>query len=193
MPTKSEKNNWTTIRVACVGVTPLLQNDFGANSNAPISGDETLEEEICRKAYKLDGKFGFPREILYACLRDAGTMSSVTFEGKKKKITMSNKKTLIYGLLRIMDGFIFFENKAKPVPDMRHTVNPNTGGRNLTKRPRFDTWSFKVSIEFDSGIIPERVLRELFDNGGRWFGLGDFRPSRGGPFGQFKIVSWEVV
>jgi hypothetical protein len=36
------------------------------------------------------------------------------------------------------------------------------------------------------------MIHQLFEEGGRRIGIGDFRPERGGPYGRFAIVSWEM-
>jgi hypothetical protein len=40
-------------------------------------------------------------------------------------------------------------------------------------------------------MFAEALVRELLDIGGKRVGIGDFRPSRRGPFGRFKVVSWK--
>lgn len=197
-------------RITCVGISPMLQN--------PMT-DETLDELIFgsggkRKPPKIDvphekiaearlcrgpnSEFGFPANYLFAALVEAGR--HVVFDKKTKVST--RESSLIPAFLAILpdlvdekgDGFIpFSEQGVKWVVDKRRGVIPSNGAAVGIIRPKFPTWAFGVTIEVDLDQISVEKVREIFDAAGRFSGIGDFRPSKRGPFGKFNITKWEVV
>jgi len=54
-----------------------------------------------------------------------------------------------------------------------------------------EKWALSFGVEYDDEEIPKSVLKELLDYAGRRVGIGDFRPSTGGPFGRFIITKFE--
>jgi hypothetical protein len=163
-------------------------------------------EEIAKYAlyrYSKDGKeeIGLPTRILFACLKNAGTMESITwYDGKKKKITVGSRTkgkgdsqtSVLGGILRIKDPYIPLQPNQWII-DKRKVRNPITRGMIEVIRPCFEKWGFKVEVEYDEILLPDLKLLRLFELGGRWFGLGAYRVELGGPFGQFKVVKWEKV
>lgn len=193
---EEKETKWKTERIFCEGETPIILNN-------PATRDDLRFNELDDKGvaelrlYKNgDGEFGIPRENFFACLVNAGTMMSINFNGRSTKITVGGRtkskdrkrNSLIPGLLKIKEKFLSF-TPDEWVVDKRDTINPSTGGRNLTVRPRFDKWGFWCTIEFDESLLSEEKLRKLVELGGRWFGLGCDRAEVGGPFGQFKIAN----
>ena len=56
------------------------------------------------------------------------------------------------------------------------------------RRPCFPEWNlaFQVVIK-DPEAVPPATLHEILEYGGRYVGIGDFRPK----FGQFEVVKWQ--
>lgn len=54
-----------------------------------------------------------------------------------------------------------------------------------------DEWQVSFCINFDPDVFHENLVRELVDIAGQRIGIGDFRPARKGPFGRFKVASWQ--
>lgn len=61
--------------------------------------------------------------------------------------------------------------------------------RVMRTRPRFRNWSVAVEVQFDTEMINEKTMREVFQTAGRVVGLGDWRPGspKGGTFGRFDV------
>ena len=57
-------------------------------------------------------------------------------------------------------------------------------------RPTFEQWEVNFSIDLDTAEAKPATARELVDRAGRAIGIGVMRPSRKGPYGQFKVVHW---
>ncbi len=61
--------------------------------------------------------------------------------------------------------------------------------RVLRRRPCFQKWGLEFQILIrDPEAVQPSVLHEILEYGGRYIGIGDFRPK----FGQFEITKWEV-
>lgn len=50
-------------------------------------------------------------------------------------------------------------------------------------------WSAQLEIEYAYDQISAETVVQLLVNGGRLYGVGDWRPEKGGTFGRFGIVS----
>jgi hypothetical protein len=62
--------------------------------------------------------------------------------------------------------------------------------RVMRYRPRLNDWRVQVEIFFDETMIERAQILAAAENAGRYVGLGDYRPAKGGPFGRFSV---EVV
>lgn len=167
-------------------------------TKAPKSSSKTMtpREEAAPKVHQDEkGKPFIPAENLLSCLIGAG--QSVRLDGKRQVSTA--KSTTLPAFMTIEDTHLeLFDPEddleletAKWEVDMRAGRNPNGGELVCLCRPRFDRWAFKVRILVDEKEIAEDKIRELFDKAGKRNGLGDFRPSRKGMFGQFVVKCWE--
>lgn len=62
--------------------------------------------------------------------------------------------------------------------------------RLMRYRPRLNDWSLLVEVIFDETMIERAQIIAAAENAGKYIGLGDYRPAKGGPFGRFTV---EVV
>ena len=69
------------------------------------------------------------------------------------------------------------------------TKGPGTGSK--LYRPRHDVWSVSGIVSYDDKHLEGNQIRDLFDYAGRYDGLGSYRIGTGGPFGSFKVTSWQ--
>ena len=113
----------------------------------------------------------------------------------KTKISTA-KTSLVPNLLTIVpelvnevgDGFIpFKDQKVKGIADKRRGVLAANGAAVAIVRPKFPTWAFDVVVEVNLDDIAIEKVQELFKKAGQYSGLGDFRPSKRGPFGRFGV------
>lgn len=67
--------------------------------------------------------------------------------------------------------------------------------KHIRVRPKFDDWQAEIAVDVWDEQITEDVLRTLFEYGGRYKGIGDWRPSSGkpGPYGMFQVASLSVI
>lgn len=79
-----------------------------------------------------------------------------------------------YGLPELFMAMVRSSDMAR-TPDVR-------------TRPIFPEWACTIEIQFVSSLIKEKQVVNLLAAAGIIVGLGDWRPQKGGPFGQFKLV-----
>ena len=190
--------------LSCTSISPMLQNPMtddtldeliygSAGRRKPPKSDVSIED-IAKKRLCLgpNGEFGIPANYLFAALVDAGR--HVIFD-KKTKVSTA-KTSLVPNLLSIIpelvneagDGFIpFKDQKVMWIADKRRGVLAANGAAVAIVRPKFPTWAFDVIVEVNLDDIAIEKVQELFKKAGQYSGLGDFRPSKRGPFGRFGI------
>lgn len=185
------------IKVEISGESPLLLNKFtdaamlkidGGTSTISAAADKGTPRERAIERLYLDsaGKPVIPGPNLYRAIIDAGRFH----KAGKEKLTTTKSSLIPAGIwllemeLPIVDG--------KWEPDVRAVVNPATGGRMVCCRPRFDRWLVKFTLDIDESMFAVSLARALVDDAGRKIGVGDFRPSRKGPFGRFKVTHWKA-
>jgi hypothetical protein len=59
--------------------------------------------------------------------------------------------------------------------------------RLMRYRPRLNDWRLAVELVYDEKMIERSQLIAAAENAGRYIGLGDYRPAKGGPFGRFTV------
>lgn len=192
-----------TLEVTCRGISPLLMNKIddatllnlrrpGGKKAKTRERPELPRDEAVGKVYTTrDGKPYLPTENLLACLIAAGQF--VRLDGKRQVSTA--KSTTLPAFLSLEDQHLDLRAPGGGSPDWETDIrpgrNPNGGEMVCLVRPRFDAWEFDVTCTVDLDEIGMALVRQLFDTAGKRIGLGDFRPSRKGPFGKFNVVRWE--
>lgn len=59
--------------------------------------------------------------------------------------------------------------------------------RLMRYRPRLNDWRLSVNVIFDETIVERAQIIAAAENAGRYIGIGDYRPAKGGPFGRFLV------
>lgn len=190
----------SVINVSIQGESPLLMNRFTEAAAAKISAGSssaittgskgTPRDQAEPKLYTMpDGHPMIPGPNVFSGLIAAG----VFHKAGRKQITTGTASLIPAGMF-IPELECPIENPfGGPVQwevDSRRVVNPSTRGAMMCHRPRFDAWKISFSIRLDDSMFDEAITRKLVDDFGSKIGLGDFRPSRKGPFGRFLVVHW---
>lgn len=186
------------VKVAIVGTTPLLCNNFTDTAKmaatngtrAAIVGNKgTPQEQAATKLY-IDqaGKPIIPQPNLLRCIIDAGTY----FKVGKSKVT-TQKSSMLPACVDIEGIAIPIKHKEKWEVDTRPVRIPSTGGRILCHRPSFNDWRLEFTLVIDTEMIQPQLVRDIMDAAGKRIGLGDFRPACKGPFGRFRVDLWELA
>lgn len=189
------------ISVTIRGVTPLLMNRFTADKAVKEDGTPVMsgepgtprEQAAVKRYYDDNGHLFIPGASIFACLIAAGKFQKV---GKSKLTTM--KTSLVPAGLAVEElDCLLHTPEGDPIADWevdsRSVVVPSTGGRIMCHRPRIDRWDCTYTLDIDSEMFTENVIRKLVDDGGKKIGLCDYRPSRKGPFGRYVVVKWVTL
>ena len=184
-------------KITIKGESPLLCNRFtdedaakveAGTSAIKVAGSKgTPRERAEKKLYGSVEKPTIPGPNIYRSIIDAGRFHKA---GKEKVTTQ--KSSLVPAGIWLTEIECELQSPGWEV-DSRPVVNPTTGGRMMTHRPRFDEWQLTFTLDVDEEMFDEKIVRRLIDDAGSRIGLGDYRPARKGPFGRFKVISWQRV
>lgn len=194
----------TEITVGIEGLSPMLMNPMSEKTldelltgNRARVDKDRLPEDIAKDRIYRDneGKMAIPMINLIGALKHAGRAVK---HGKKAISTATT--TTLFSFLEFPDEFIYFDGADENGeiswrPDKRRGVMKNGASQVAVciVRPRFDQWGFTIKVNLDESLSKPETVKALFVEAGRNAGLCDFRPSKNGPFGRFKVVKFEAV
>lgn len=174
-----------TMIVGITGETPLLTNRFGEKARQKIEDKQQKKAKGAKEARKPE------EECADACHMISQNVYGFPAVGIKKALVVAGgrfadeKMTHLRGVINVMGDLI--EIKAGK-PKMRSdTVRLATGITSIAYRPMFMPWEMEIPIRFNSSIIGESQILNLFQIAGFAVGLGAWRPECNGTFGTFKI------
>jgi hypothetical protein len=177
-----------TFNITISGISPLLMNrpsamiaDISKDKKAFKDDPKGMAEE---KLYSNNGKLYIPATHIQGALVEAG---------KSKKKVGCGKATYskIVGYAVSISPFEIDHKIQKWDVFSVLAVNPVTKGRNMLHRPMLRKWECEFQVTFDETEIQESIMKELFDIAGRIAGVGDWRPSKKGPYGKFQVTNWK--
>lgn len=177
---RKEKEMEKTAKIGIKGIKPLLFNRFPEGEVDSKADDQRDPKE---RLYLVDGKIYTPSTHIYGALIDAAE----NFEADKKK---SNYGNLFASSLSVEPEEII--HKIQKWEIFSISV-PNKKGRYMLRRPMLSEWELEFNIVFDESDIPAEVLRNALDWAGRFSGIGDWRPNKGGRYGKFMVTKFEVI
>ncbi len=197
------------IRVRIEGKTPLMMCPMPEEtlmalwtrkrSQAAATSEMTFEQAAARQVIKDDqGRIALPATYFYGAFVEAGR--KVTFKGRANVSTAET--TELYSFFEI-EGGEFLPLTNGTTSDPPNWVVDKRAGRNLNApgkpaccviRPKFPKWGVDMTIVIDTDVdgASVSVAKQLVERGGR-VGVGAFRPSKRGPFGQFNIAEWAEI
>jgi len=180
-----------TYKATIEGISPLLMNRPSAmigdisKDKKPFSDD--AKNDASEKLYvNKEGKLYQPSTHLQGALIEAGKHKKVVGKGK------STYSKIVGYAVSINPFEILHKNQEWEVFSIL-AVNPNTKGRNLLHRPILKKWKLTFEICFDETEIAPSIMKELLDIAGRIAGIGDWRPSKKGPYGKFQVIEWKEL
>jgi hypothetical protein len=189
-----------TIQIELKGISPLImQSDTLADPLNPgtlelkeVSSKKTktdadhraIERIELRRALYFDEAVGVyvPDSNLLKCLIESARM---TKEGKtvERGVQIAESEIpLIYdGAPKSIESLI-----TDPRHKYRKTVV--VGGRRVVRaRPIFRDWSCRFSVVYDEAMVKnDSTVLRLWNNAGRYVGIGGRRIGKGGQFGRFE-------
>ena len=191
-----------TVEIEITGVTPLLQHRMpeeelfkllGKKSDRKKDKEDLTPREIAQKyAYMAtDGSFYIPSE--YIC----GAFATVASDYKQKNSIRKSLKSVARGVFRPMQEISTLTDESGMAlmafeVDIRKATNHQKGAVAVC-RPRFDRWKTKLKVQIDDTLVSEKTVLEILNDAGKRAGIGSFRVSRGGYFGQFQVTSFNEI
>ncbi len=189
-----------TISVRLVGTTPLLQHKMtqeqlfgllGAKSERNKDKEILTPREIATAhAYQReDGTCYIPAEYI------VGAFAHVASDYKQKNSIRKSVKAIAKGILQPTQGeYDLVTDTGAPITsfevDVRKATNHQKGAVAVC-RPRFDKWIVHAEFMLDDSLVSVETAQQIMEDAGRRSGIGSFRVSRGGYFGQFRIERFE--
>jgi len=159
-----------TYKATIEGISPLLMNRPSAmigdisKDKKPFSDD--AKNDASEKLYvNKEGKLYQPSTHLQGALIEAGKHKKVVGKGKS-----TYSKIVGYAV----------------------SINPF---EILHKNQEWEVFSILLTFEvcFDETEIAPSIMKELLDIAGRIAGIGDWRPSKKGPYGKFQVIEWKEL
>lgn len=186
------------IEVSITGVTALMQHRMpdealfallGAKSEKKKSEEELTPRQIAEKhCYKNEHGYYIPLEYVI------GAVKHVASDYKQKNTARKSLKTVAAGAIRPAQDYATITDENQEAlksfeVDVRKATNHQKGAVAVC-RPRFDKWNAKFRLMIDDSIISVSVAQEMLTDAGKRSGIGSYRVSKGGYFGQFRITEW---
>ena len=176
-------------KVEIEGISPLLMNRPSSmigdisKDRKPFE-DKALEMATDKLYINTDKKLYQPSTHFYGALIEAGKHKKVVGKGKStySKIVGYAVNIEPFEIIHDIQDWEIFTILA---------VNPSTKGRNLLHRPILKKWKLSFEVLFDETEINPNIMKELFEIAGKIAGVGDWRPSKKGPYGKFHVSSWK--
>jgi len=176
------------------GLSPLLMNN---PENMMIGRTKlpTPEEEVRQSRYSM------PDESLY--VPSIALRKSILLGATGYKIGKFSLKSRLSAAIQLFEERFPIsdergENTSDYAIDRRRVVIRGAGiirSRARVEPPWFVAGYFKVNSELlmdRYGIVQIDLLREIINVAGQVSGLLDFRPNRGGWFGQYELMDIEI-
>lgn len=131
-------------------------------------------------------KYGFPASGLKKCiqtaagrfLKDGTTLNGMIVAGSVFVLPTQSGSDLI----QIIHG------PSDPYMRSDPGRNPNSGGAVVIHRGAFASWSMKFQIRYNKSALSLEQIATLFMWAGFGIGLGEWRPEKGGVYGQFEVA-----
>lgn len=175
------------IEITIEGDSPLLMNniegaDLSAKSRKALVNYDT-DEEAKKSAYWMPDKKGLcvPARCVYGCL-----LASASYF----KVRGRSVAPILAGSIKIMPEFIPL-GTDKYETDIRSVVIQKA--RVMKARARLDKWKLTFTIAYNEDYVDPKVLKDIITEAGVKVGLLDFRPSKRGWFGTFKVTQFKEV
>lgn len=160
----------------------LMHNPTGKNLDK-ISPNYNPEEEAEKSAYrKKSGELYIPAEAVYHAMVNSAIALS--------KANNKSLASILAGSVRIEPSEIGLGTRDYEI-DSRTVIQK--GRRIPIARARVFPWRAKFFLICDEDLIPEKAVKTILQEAGRWIGILSYRPACGGQFGTFEVTKWQRV
>ena len=174
-------------RVKIQGSSPYLMHKFSGKDEkvGGTPGVQDWKEEVSRALYKNgEGKLFVPSSQIHGCLIEAGKQMRVVGKGKS---TYSK----LFGAFCLVEPMEVIISPQKFDTDERSVVIQKS--RVIRYRPKWEKWSLEFDVVSHEEGISGEAIKQGLEQGGKYSGIGDYRPQKKGPFGRFEVIHFEEV
>jgi hypothetical protein len=188
---------YATATLEIEGLTPMLMNSGDADRESELYRAyillgqklrKTLEDEARLREMDwqlrlyIDPELGpfIPSVSIKKVLRDAATKWKKGEDVKRSLVVRDHRVPLVYDGPRDMEGLW---EAGYRYTALVQNLGMNAG-RVVRCRPMFESWSISTEIAYDPEDLDYDQL-ELIVERAQKYGLGDYRPVKGGNFGMF--------
>jgi hypothetical protein len=180
-----------TVRIK--GQTPLIVHRFGELAQKGITDKQGGAPKVKKGARKPLEEF---RDSLYP-INVERDLYGFPAGGIKKSLVSAGgryaeeQQVVLRGAVNIPAELLLIEGS---LPVMRQdTVRLAGIGRpaSVAYRPAFSPWEIAVPVVFNTGIIQEGQVINLFALAGFGVGIGDWRVEKNGTYGMFEVAAVE--
>jgi len=181
------------------------KNDPKNKQNSKAGDDRTPPWRWIGCLYHDGNVVTMPSENIMRCLMEAAAQvptgkGQKTFKSQSQSGLlcqeyhwkfMADGKTISMKDINEMLGFETFREHAEAAETLGFELFVKRAkigqSKHIRVRPRFDKWSVEGHIIITDNQINKSILKQIFEIGGQYKGLGDWRPGAKtpGPFGMF--------
>lgn len=204
LPAKISRFTARTWKVHIEGITPILFNNESAMVLNPkkersMSYEEFEEKYWLNKAHlSHEGNVLLPSTWFKKAMIVSQAKSAVPIQPKTSRSKMETLKNYLTASVFIEDSLVTIDGKVltkEGLIKFAKGVNrgtPSQPKKVITIRPSCPhNWKATVTFTDTEGGLTLENIYEIFAWIGSRNGLGDWRVSRGGTFGMFKVVDIE--
>ena len=180
-------------KISIVGVTPYMQHRLdpekfwggcGCHNHTPREEDPV---KIAESHSYIDenGNYFIPSEHFKQCFLKAGGYVKGWANNRR------SMKKIVTRTWAIEEEKIPFRRFDKI--DERSAVNPNVKAKIVIYRPVWLKWSVSFTLLIDDDNITIETIQNIIGYGGRYIGVGSYRPELTGECGRFDIEKIKEV
>lgn len=192
-------------RIRIVGLSDLIVKRMSEKTQEALVSKQGKRSPKAKEARDPEDDF---RESLYTMpgskpAGQKGAKYGFPASGIKKSVVTAAGRFLKDGLAlngKIVEGSLFIvptESGSDLIriiheandPYMRSDAgrNPNSGGAVMIHRGAFSSWAMEFVIRYNASVLSIEQIATLFMWGGFAVGIGEWRPEKGGTYGQYQI------
>jgi len=191
--------------VSILGTTPLMHHKFSEEEMVKLMKNTKAKKDNVKP---IDNE---PREtaLSHCYYDDKGCYCPSSFiRGAFRHVSADYKQTkgkrtykaIAGGIFTVVEPKIYILNPKtdeiinpdKFEVDIQIAVNHKAGAV-VVCRPRFDSWKLNFQCGLDTDLIDKSTALEILQDAGRRSGIGSYRVSKSGSYGQFDCILFEEI
>lgn len=170
------------------GTLPLLQYRYPLDGSTPPKTATEYERAEFYLHRNDKGPFA-PANWFTQSFINAGRHHKMP--GARGRLLTTADETVITSLMHVQGDEFPIQHNTPWVVHASFIVNA-AGSRSACYRPMFPDWRVQFGLAVDDAM-DEQLARSIVDTAGARIGVGNWRISRKGSFGAFKVVKWDKV